>query len=219
MERCLSMLRYRQLYTLLRASRHSSIVAATFQNLNSISFSPEDVYHRVHSRELCTVSRGANTSKPKAVIFDLGGVVVPSPQAIFDRFEERYKLVTGSLVDTIKGTGNGGAFAKMERGEYSIEQFIEPFTSEYSSFTGQKLTKEQVREFVQQLSDFTKLTPHPEVVNMFARLKKEGVKVAILTNNFRHDDGRTVFPDKKLNNVDVVSVYNLSVTWTPLCTV
>ena len=147
----------------------------------------------------------ANATKPKAVIFDLGGVVVPSPQGIFDRFEEKYGLEKGSLVATIKATGNGGAFAKMERGEYSVKEFCQPFREEYISYAKQELTLEQVDEFVQQLSDFTKLTPNPSVLEMFRTLKSRGIKVAILTNNFRRDCGRTVFPERRLENVDVVS--------------
>lgn len=155
--------------------------------------------------QLCTISRTATASKPRAVIFDLGGVVVPSPQAIFDCFEEKYNLEKGSLVATIKSTGNGGAFAKMERGEYSVEQFCEPFRAEYLAFANHDLSMEQIREFVQQLSDFTKVTPHSCVLDMFKKLQSNGIKVAILTNNFRRDSGRTVFPEETLDNVDLVS--------------
>ena len=162
---------------------------------------------------LSTVSRPPapteSPSGPRAVIFDLGGVVVPSPQGIFDRFEEEHGLVRGSLVSTIKSTGNGGAFAKMERGEISIEQFCEPFRNEYLTHVKRELSVEQVWEFIQQLSDFTKVTPHPCVTDMFGELKSQGVKVAILTNNFRRDDGRSVFPEETLD-VDVVSVWTLS---------
>lgn len=150
------------------------------------------------------VSRCPSTSKPKAVIFDLGGVVIPSPQVIFDRFEEKWDLTAGSLVGTIKATGNGGSFAKMERGEYSVEDFCEPFRQEYQSFCKRELTIDQVQEFANHLSNFTELKPHQEVIAMFRRLKEQGIKVAILTNNFRRNDGHTTFPEKELEDVDVV---------------
>lgn len=92
----------------------------------------------------------------------------------------------------------------MERGEISIEQFCEPFRNEYLTHVKRELSVEQVWEFIQQLSDFTKVTPHPCVVDMFVELKSQGVKVAILTNNFRKDNGRSVFPEETLD-VDVVS--------------
>lgn len=151
------------------------------------------------------VSKSPSACKPKAVIFDLGGVVVPSPQGIFDNFEEKWGLRAGSLVDTIKATGNGGSFAKMERGEYSVEEFCEPFKLEYDLFTGSTIVLDQVKEFAYALSDFTKCIPHEEVVEMFGWLKERGIKVAILTNNFRRDDGQTTFPNE-LEHVDVVCV-------------
>jgi len=79
------------------------------------------------SAQLLQNHEGKNFKKPKAVIFDLGGVVVPSPLPIFQQFEAKYGLKEGSLVDTIKLSGEDGAFAKLERGEISVECFSEPF--------------------------------------------------------------------------------------------
>ena len=172
-------------------------------------FPPTSAWRKRHST---VVSKSPSASKTKAVIFDLGGVVLPSPQGIFDKFEEKWSLPAGSLVDTIKATGNGGSFAKMERGEYSVEDFCEPFRNEYEAFTGGscKMTLEQVKEFARTLCDFTKVDPHQEVLDIFSWLKERGIGVAILTNNFRHDCGKTVFPEE-LQKVDVVGI--ISVCW------
>lgn len=216
--RCLHLLRCSRpsLGYLLRRNRYQVSAAAcsyhSYGFLKKTSLSSNvDLLHSPSARKTLStdatlVSRSAKASKPRAVIFDLGGVVVPSPQAIFDRFEEKHGLEPGSLVATIKATGNGGAFAKMERGEYSVEQFCEPFRTEYLSHTKRELTAEQCWEFIQQLSDFTKLTPHSGVMDMFQKLKSQGVKVAILTNNFRWDNGCSVFPEQTLKDVDVVRV-------------
>ena len=162
--------------------------------------------HSQHHQHLCTVvSKAATASRPKAVIFDLGGVVVPSPQGIFDRFEEKHALDKGSLVATIKSSGTTGAFAKMERGEYTTEEFCEPFRTEYVAYTSHDISIGQVQEFIKQLSDFTKVTPHSCVLDMFKRLQEAGIKVAILTNNFRRNNGTRVFPEEQLKNVDLVS--------------
>ena len=142
---------------------------------------------------------------PKAVIFDLGGVVVPSPQPIFDRFEEQHGLKHGSLVHTIKSTGESGAFAKLERGDLTAEGVAEPFAADYKRVMGMEISVELVQTFMRQLSDFTKLTPHVEVIRVMERLRSKGIKVAILTNNFLFDSGQRVFPQQKLENVDVVS--------------
>lgn len=209
--------RHSKLRSLLRVRRYSTATAyysilAPPKSLEQSKWS----HWKPNNAQICKlsayptlVSRSAKASKPRAVIFDLGGVVVPSPQGIFDRFEEKHGLESGSLVATIKATGNGGAFAKMERGEYSMEQFCAPFRSEYLVHTSRELSEQQCWEFIQQLSDFTKLTPDPGVLDMFRRLKARGVKVAILTNNFRRDDGESVFPKKKLENVDLVSHFEM----------
>ena len=144
-------------------------------------------------------------SKTRAVIFDLGGVVVPSPQPIFDQFEAKHGLEQGSIVATIKAKGENGAFAKMERGEITVEGFCEPFRDEYAQFTGVELSMEQVEEFIGSLADFTKLDPNREVMDAIEWLKTKGIKVAILTNNFKRDNGETVFPRQPLNGIDVVS--------------
>ena len=170
------------------------------------------VYSRpfgLSSRLLATQNGATPTTfphkKPKAVIFDLGGVVVPTPQPIFDRFEEKHNLKHGSIIKTIKATDQDGAFAKMERGELTVEAFAEPFAAEYKKITGVEITTELVQEFMRQLSDFTKITPNSGVIEIIERLRSEGIKVAILTNNFIFDNGQTVFPRQQLKNVDVVS--------------
>lgn len=166
------------------------------QKYRALTPSAQLLQNREHREEL---------KKPKAVIFDLGGVVVPSPLPIFQQFEAKYGLKEGSLVDTIKLSGEDGAFAKLERGEISVECFSEPFARDYLAHIGVALTAEQVAEFVHQLADSTKLNPVSGVIAMIEKLRERGIKTAILTNNFRHENGMRVFPKKQLN-VDVVSL-------------
>ena len=146
---------------------------------------------------------------PKAVIFDLGGVVVPSPQPIFDRFEEQHDLKHGSLIHTIKAAGEDGAFAKLERGELTVEGVTEPYAADYKRVMGIEISVDLVQAFMRQLADFTKLTPHAEVIRVIEKLRSKGIKVAILTNNFLFDSGQRVFPQNKLENVDVVRILHM----------
>lgn len=155
--------------------------------------------------QICEDKEGRTCKKPKAVIFDLGGVVVPSPLPIFQNFEAKYGLKANSIVDTIKLSGNEGAFAKLERGEIPIERFSEPFARDYLAHAGVEIPPEQFAEFMHELADIAKLKPVNEVIAMIEELRRRGIKTAILTNNFRHEDGRRVFPKQQLN-VDVVSL-------------
>ncbi len=198
----------------LRAASSGSILFQNPHKLSQISSPWASVRSLSISGTFYTSARQRSSSSahlqwptPKAVIFDLGGVVVPSPQPIFDKFEEKHKLKKGSLVNTIKVKGDRGAFGKMERGEISIEEFSEPFQKEYIEVNSGDLTLEQTQEFIKCLSDFTKLSPHPAVQDSIQWLKSKGIKVAILTNNFRWDNGDTVFPKESVPGVDVVCIY------------
>ena len=46
--------------------------------------------------------------KPKAVAFDMGGVVVPSPLPLFNQFEDSHGLQRGSIVSAINAGGERG---------------------------------------------------------------------------------------------------------------
>lgn len=141
--------------------------------------------------------------RPKAVILDVGGVVVASPFPLFERFERTNGLPLGTLVDTIKHTGKNGAFARMERGELTVEDFCLPFAEEVRA-RGFGLSGDQVMQLMRELGR-KRIPPNMEVVTMVHNLKKKGFKTALLTNNFRWADGSTVLPDGDLEaSVDVV---------------
>ncbi|XP_019850051.1 PREDICTED: acyl-CoA dehydrogenase family member 10 [Amphimedon queenslandica] len=155
-----------------------------------------------YSRHLSTLRDSAK--KPKAVIFDIGGVVIPSPFPLIERFERNHRLPIGSINATIKHYGHDGAFKKLERGEITLEGFCVPFSTEYSEFNSIMLSPEKVWGLARGLGglDVT-LKPFKEVVGLMSQLKKAGIKVAIITNNFKFDDGKTVLPTEKLEDVDV----------------
>ena len=44
----------------------------------------------------------------KAVAFDMGGVVIPTPLPIFNQFEDDHGLLRGSIVSAIKAGGERG---------------------------------------------------------------------------------------------------------------
>ena len=130
--------------------------------------------------------------------------MVPSPQPIFDRFEEQHGLKHGSLIQAIKASGDNGAFAKLERGDLTVEGVAEPFSADYKRVMGVEISIELVRTFMSLLADFTKLLPNAGVMEVIEKLQSKGIKVAILTNNFLFDSGQRVFPQQQLKNVDVV---------------
>ena len=156
------------------------------------------------TRHGSTSTDTGSTNRPRAVIFDVGGVVVPSPFPVFARFEREQGLSAGSVIHTIKETGGEGAWAKLERGEITVGEFGEPFSKEYESLTGRAVPAEVFRKFLEGFRVGKQVTVAPLMVEVMEKLRNLGVKTAVLTNNFRYDDGGTLRPQKTLN-VDVVS--------------
>jgi acyl-CoA dehydrogenase family protein 10 len=122
---------------------------------------------------------------------------------VFAQFEKELNLNPGSVVDTIKKTGADGSFARLERGELTVGEFSKPFSDEYLSVVGIEVPPENFKELLEGMRTGQQVTARSVVVEVIAKLQKLGVKTAILTNNFRYDDGRTLFPKDKLE-VDVV---------------
>ena len=144
-------------------------------------------------------------SKFKAVIFDLGGVVIPSPFPLITQFEKTHDLAMGSVNATIRHYGHEGSFACLERGELTLESFCEPFAKEYTQLNGTTLGREQVWVLAQSLAGVGEsgLVPFKEMRDVMAQLRKDGIKTAVLTNNFKFDNGDTVYPGQSLE-VDLV---------------
>ena len=59
----------------------------------------------------------------RAVVFDLGGVVFPSPFEAFDVYDERAGLAKGTTRSIVRVSSETGAWAALERGELTMAQF------------------------------------------------------------------------------------------------
>ncbi|KAI8615696.1 HAD-like domain-containing protein [Chytriomyces sp. MP71] len=67
---------------------------------------------------------------PKAVIFDIGGVVVSSPLESIRRYEAKLGLPVNYINVAIKVRGADGAFQRFERGEVSLIEAAQLLTAE-----------------------------------------------------------------------------------------
>jgi len=61
----------------------------------------------------------------RAVIFDLGGVVYPSPFEAFDAYDVDAGLAPGTVRALIKTSSETGAWAALERGELGLDEFFQ----------------------------------------------------------------------------------------------
>src|SRR5216110_3467641 len=63
----------------------------------------------------------------RAVIFDLGGVVVGSPLEAIAAYERRHAIPAGFINRVVVATGHLGAWSRLERGELTLEEFYPAF--------------------------------------------------------------------------------------------
>ncbi|KAF8941749.1 hypothetical protein BGZ47_007230 [Haplosporangium gracile] len=140
----------------------------------------------------------------KAVLFDIGGVVVGSPfQGIAD-FELQHNLPVNYLNVAITRAGHNGAFQRLERGEVDLWSFYEAFSDQLSDTrnvaayakyaelrskafdkTSFKAPKIDGRALFHQMMSKAAVV-NPCMVEAIAALRKAGYTVAALTNNFNY---------------------------------
>ncbi|KAJ4488459.1 epoxide hydrolase [Lentinula aciculospora] len=70
--------------------------------------------------------------KLKAVVFDIGGVVVRSPFIAIARYEREHRIPENYLNCSIVARGSEGAWQKFERGELELFPFYEAFSKDLS---------------------------------------------------------------------------------------
>ena len=66
----------------------------------------------------------------RAVIFDLGGVVFPSPFEAFDAYDLDAGLAPGTVRALIRTSSETGAWAALERGELDLSEFYAQLEAE-----------------------------------------------------------------------------------------
>lgn len=134
----------------------------------------------------------------RAVIFDLGGVVFPSPFEAFDNYDRANNLTTGTVRALIRQSSEEGAWASLERGELSMDEFAAALEAEAAD-AGFRLDTLQLMGLLG-----TELGPRPEMVRAIEQLRAHGLKVGALTNNWSGGSDRSTW--NALDDVDVFDV-------------
>jgi putative hydrolase of the HAD superfamily len=108
----------------------------------------------------------------RAVIFDLGGVVFPSPLDAFDAYDRSAGLEPGTVRTLIRVSSEEGAWVALERAEAASAGFILDATALMESIGA-------------------RLGPRPQMVRAIIRIRAHGLLAAALTNNWTADDGQS----------------------------
>jgi putative hydrolase of the HAD superfamily len=119
----------------------------------------------------------------RAVIFDLGGVVMPSPLDAFRAYEARHGLPHRFLSEVVVSGGDHGAWSRFERGELDAAGFAAAFEAECGAAGG----RVEVRDLLAAIAAGG--GPHPVMLEALGRIRAHGLRTAALTNNWPADDG------------------------------
>ena len=121
----------------------------------------------------------------QAVIFDLGGVVFPSPFEAFDEYDHGNNLAKGTMRALIRRSSEEGAWAALERGELTMAEFTLALEYEANA-AGFRLDAAKLMSLIG-----TKFGPRPEMVRAIERIREEGLRTAALTNNWNDETRAT----------------------------
>ena len=119
------------------------------------------------------------------MVFDLGGVVFPSPLDVFRAYEREHDLPHRFLSEVVLADPEHGAWSRLERGELNFDEFCDAFDAECAAHGGAV----SARELMGAVR--VGLDARPEMVTAIGAIRRHGVKTAALTNNWADDPART----------------------------
>jgi putative hydrolase of the HAD superfamily len=119
----------------------------------------------------------------RAVIFDLGGVVTGSPLHAIAAYERELGFARDAINRVVAGSGHGGAWGRLERGEIEMEDFFAAFEADCAA-AGLTI---DARLLMQRIAAIAQ--PRPAMLRAIGRLRDGGLPVAALTNNWKSGAG------------------------------
>ncbi len=122
----------------------------------------------------------------RAVLFDLGGVVLGSPFEGIAEYERTYTLTPGFITRLIASGGTDSAWHALERGELSVAEFGKRFEAEGQQLgvvlAGEALITAIMRE----------TRPRAGFLRAIELIRAKDIKAAALTNNWKGDATHTL---------------------------
>ncbi len=127
----------------------------------------------------------------RAVIFDLGGVVMDSPLHAIARYERDHGLEHNAINHGIVAIGEAGAWSRLERGELPLDDFYAPFEDDCRG-QGIEVDARRMMEYIAEAG-----VVRPQMLEAIHRIGARGLALAALTNNWSSDGEnplRALFP-------------------------
>ncbi|MGZ8734796.1 MAG: HAD-IA family hydrolase [Acidimicrobiia bacterium] len=120
----------------------------------------------------------------RAVIFDLGGVVFPSPLEVFRTYEREQGLPDRFISEVVLADPVDGAWSRLERGELTLATFPAEFEAECRAAGG------EVDASALMLGIGSAFAPRPEMIGAILAIRDRGLRTGALTNNWIADEAR-----------------------------
>ena len=114
----------------------------------------------------------------RAVLFDLGGVVLGSPLHAIAAYEHDRGVPAGFVNRVVVSSGPSGAWSRLERGELGMEAFHAAFDAECAE-AGHAIDARALMERVHQASE-----PRPMMLEAIRRIRAQGLSTGAITNNW-----------------------------------
>jgi len=121
----------------------------------------------------------------RAVIFDLGGVVVGSPLHAIAAYERAQNLPAGCINRVVVDTAPAGAWSRLERGELTLEAFYRAFDADCAA-AGVAIS---ARALMQRVAE--SVAPRPAMLDAIRVIRTRGLLAGAITNNWAVEDGGT----------------------------
>lgn len=138
----------------------------------------------------------------KAVLFDVGGVLVPQPQKAIARYENELGLRKRFLSELFLEGESYSAFCRLERGLLTVSEFCKEFDVAVRSkahlenaplpvnFSTLRLMQAFQAHTTGKKADFALLfqqSVNKQMLNAAKRLRKQNIRTCVLTNNWIDD--------------------------------
>jgi putative hydrolase of the HAD superfamily len=114
----------------------------------------------------------------RAVLFDLGGVIVGSPLHAIAAYENDHGLPAASINRVVVNTAPSGAWSRLERGELTLGQFYPEFDADCAA-AGIAIS---ARELMMRVAAATE--PRPAMLEAVRRIRARGLRAGAITNNW-----------------------------------
>jgi epoxide hydrolase-like predicted phosphatase len=121
----------------------------------------------------------------RAVLFDLGGVVVGSPLHAIAQYERDAGIPAGFVNRVVVASGPDGAWSRLERGEFTLDAFYPAFDRDCAA-AGQPVSSRTLMALVAAATQ-----PRPVMLEAIACIRARGLAAAAVTNNWITEDEGT----------------------------